>query len=301
MQEEDQINSQELTDEQMDSLIEGTDRPSNQEIPMSEKDVAATTQEKVDNYLEFTHNGKPIKAPVDQVIKWAQQGYDYPQKMAEINKQKMLFEQQQRQLQEQQKEFESKFSPYKQIDEWAQKNPTEWQRLNALYQQHQSGVQAGAIPDNVLPIINQYKQELDEVKKFVASTMEEKEMLARQAEDQKLESDIKSIREQYPDLDFDNPNEEGKSLTYQVIEHAQKHGITNFKTAFNDFYLPNLIKRAETLAKQEVSKGIQKNSKLGVLGKSPTSFKQNYSEPKNISKQSYEDLAKEALQELGLG
>ena len=285
-----------LSDEQIDNLVNESETSTNREIPMSDKDVESQhTEEKTEAELlfEFQHNGKAIKANRDQMVKYASMGYDYPQKMQEFNKQRMAFE-------AQQKEYEEKYSPYREINEWAEKSPQEWQRLQQLYSQFKNGQVTPQLDPTVAPYIQKYEQELGEVKGFIQAQREKEQAEYRQKQDQQLDLEMKSIRDAYKDLDFDTPNEEGKSLDYLVLEYAKNNGIKSYKTAFNDFYLPNLLNREKTLAKQEVSKGIQKNSKLGVLGtKSPTQSR-TYSEPQNIKNKSYNDIEAEILKELGI-
>ena len=277
----------ELTEEQMDTLVAETDSPTNQEIPMTAQKEEAAPAEKPENFLEFTHNGKPIKAPVEQVVKWAQMGYDYPQKMQAFNQQRQSFE-------AQQKEFESKFAPYRQIDEWAQKNPQQWQQIENLYRQNQIAPAQPGQPQ-IDPLV---AQKLNAIESFIGEMKSEKQKEYIKSQDEALNAEMKSIRETYKDLDFDTPNEEGKSLDYQILEYAKNNGIRSYKTAFRDFYHDQLIARTETLSKQAVSKGIQKNTKMGVLGSKNPTQPSKYSEPKSISQQSYDDLAEEALAEL---
>lgn len=294
--------SENLTDEQIDSLVADSEKSTNHEIPMSDKEVKETAPEqKTDAEIsfEFNHGGKPIKATREQLIKWAQQGYDYPQKMQEFNKQRTEFETRAQAFERQRQEYEAKFAPYQQINEWAEKNPQDWARLQQSYQQARQ-TQPGIDP-NIAPVLQKYESELSEVKSFLNQIKSKEQEQLRQSEDAKLEAEMKSIRDTYKDLDFDTPDNEGKSLDYKVLEYAKANGIRSYKTAFNDFYLPNLLTRAETLAKQDVSKTIQKNSKLGVLGKSSPTQGRQYSEPKNIKNQSYDDLAREALEELRAG
>ena len=73
--------STELSDEQMDQLVNESEKtPDTTERPMS--DEPAKTENAGDFYLEFNHGGKQIRATREQALKYAQMGYDYPQKMA---------------------------------------------------------------------------------------------------------------------------------------------------------------------------------------------------------------------------
>lgn len=286
-------NTAQLSDEQIDSLVDGTGTAPSADIPMTAEDAKPTEGRAAsDVFHEFNHNGKSIRATTEQLIKWAQQGYDYPQKMGEFNKTKMAFE-------TQQKEYDAKYAPYMQIDEWASKNPTQWQSLEQAWKQSQNS-QAPAENDPYAPKFQTIEQKLSQIEQFANTVMQERAEKSKKEQDTKLSEEIKSIREQYKDLDFDSLDENGKSLEYKVFEYAKANGIGNFKTAFRDFYHDNLIERAQAQAKLAVSKGIQTKSKMGVLGSSPTP-KRGLSEVKNPRNQSYEDLAQEALDELRAG
>ena len=285
--------SAQLSDEQIDTLVDGTGSATSTDIPMTAADVN-TPEEKPtsDVFHEFNHNGKPIRATTEQLIKWAQQGYDYPQKMGEFNKTKTAFE-------NQQKEYEAKYAPYQQIDDWAAKNPTQWQSLEQAWKQSQNAP-APVENDPYAPKFQTIEQKLSQIERFANTMMQERAEKSRKEQDTKLSEEIKSIREQYKDLDFDSLDENGKSLEYKVFEHAKASGVSSFKTAFRDFYHDNLIERAQAQAKLAVSKGIQTKSKMGVLGSNPTP-KRGLSEVKNPRDRSYDDLAQEALDELRAG
>lgn len=296
--------SPEMTDAEMDAIVASSESSSNRDIPMSAAESApeetpaspetestsVPTETPAANSpsetFEFNHSGKTIKATLDQLIKWAQQGYDYPQKAQRLN-------QQYSQWQEQQKAFEQKFKPYQQIDEWATKHPEKWNSLQTLWKQQET--ESASKKD---PYIQALEQKLESVIPVVQQVAEERAKAREEKEDLALDQDIKSIREKYKDLDFDNPGEDGKSLELQVLEHARTHGIPTFRAAFLDFYHDKLVERAQTQAKQAVAKGVQTKTKQGILGESPSAVKKSFGQPKNIKSQSYEDLAREAIEEL---
>lgn len=286
-----------LSDEQIDSLVERAESPPSQgkEIPMTAAEAGQPPTPAEE--FEITHGGKQIKATRDQLIKWAQQGYDYPQKAQKLNQERMRMDQ----AAQQQKEWEKQWSPYKQIDEWAAKNPEQWQRLQQNWQQAQQGQpaqvtnQPGA-NDPYAPVIQNLRSELSELKTVAQSWQEHQTAQVAKQEDEKLDQEIQSIREKYKDLDWATPDENGKSLEFKVLEHAQTNGIKNFNTAFKDFYHDELIARAQAQAQQNVSKDIQAKSKMGILGKTPTPVK-GIPAVKDVKKQSYEDIMSEIREE----
>ena len=92
---------EEMSDAQMDAIIDGAPETSeSQEVP----EQAAQGQEQ--QAQPALHNlkvgGKEIQATIDQLTRWAQQGYHYAQ---------------------QKHELEQQYSPYKSIDQYAQENP----------------------------------------------------------------------------------------------------------------------------------------------------------------------------------
>src|SRR6186713_1251140 len=91
--------------------------------------------------MEFTWNGKPIKAPVDRFKQWASQGYDYSQKMQEFKTQQAAFE-------KSQKEFEPLKSRYSEIDEYAKQNPQWLEQVNQSYLQAIGKAQADGAPNH---------------------------------------------------------------------------------------------------------------------------------------------------------
>ena len=95
--------SSELSDEQIDSLVNGGD-----DINPAADIPETTPEQKTDPFANFTLdvNGKQIvPKDIDQVKKWAQMGYNYAQHMNDFNTKN--------------KEFETKFNHYSEIDKFA--------------------------------------------------------------------------------------------------------------------------------------------------------------------------------------
>jgi uncharacterized NAD(P)/FAD-binding protein YdhS len=123
-----QVDSNELSDDQIDGLLNET-APS-ADIPMKAEQAPAQTPQE----YSLKVGGKEIKAPLDKVLHWAQMGYEYPQKAQEWNQTKSQLDQY-RQKEKQLQEIEQKWKPYKEVDEFAAKNPDWWQQVQAQYQQ----------------------------------------------------------------------------------------------------------------------------------------------------------------------
>lgn len=297
---------EDLTDQQMDDLVSRSEKPSNRDIPMTREDPKAQPEkDPVDNDLnfEFKHNGKTVKATREQMLKWAQQGYNYPQLLQKFNQEKSTWEKTRQQA-------EAQYGQYQQIDQWAKQNPQAWQQLQHLYQQLQTGQitqgqynqQTQAVqnqaqaqnPQSFAQLDPQIAQKFNEVSEFVQSEKEK-------AEDRELDQEIQSIRAKHKDLDWESLDENGKSLEARVLEHATELGTKKFSVAFKDLLHDELLARAQAQAKQQVSKGIQQKTRLGLLSESSTPKKPGFSQAKDPKKQTYEELAREAIEELKAG
>jgi hypothetical protein len=237
----------------------------------------------------FNWNGKEIKAPREKALQWAQQGYDYAQKMAEFNRRHSEFE-------NIRKEHDQRFSIYQTIDDYAKQNPEWWNQIQQAYQARKQGGSAGddssAVPDWVNQKLNQYDQ-------FIHSLKEKEAAQQRASEDSHLDSEIKSIRETYKDLDWDSPNETGMGLEQRVLDHALKNGIQSFRAAFRDYNHEHLVKLAEDRAKENTNKELQKRTKQGLLGQSSTP-KKGIQPAEGVKNKSWNELEREALAELGI-
>lgn len=285
---------EQLTDEKMDELVAQSEESPNTDIPMEKEETAPPVDPKAEaqaEMYEFVHNGKTIQAPRDQMIKWAQMGYNYPQRAQQLNQQLQQWEQQK-------SAWEKDWGVYKQVDQWAKQNPDQWQRI-------QQGLEAPEpqAPQHD-PYASKFKQlesKLSATEQFIQAQMAEKQQATRAQEDQKLNQEITSIRDQYKDLEWDTPDQDGKSLEHRVLEHAEKLGIPSFDAAFKHLLHDQLVARAQNFGKQTVAKNIQQQTRMGVLGKSPTPATKGFSQPKDIQNQSYESLLQEALSELGMG
>lgn len=254
---------------------------------------AETSQpEPAPSEFEFDWNGKQIKVPyTDPRLKqWVQQGYDYPQRMAELNQQRTKWDQERQ-------EFEKKVSPYKTIDEYARQNPEWWSHVESQWQnRHGQGAapEGGKLP----PEIQNQLKEFSEFKKSI----EEKELLQqRQQEDSVLDKEVRSIRDQYKNLDWDTLDPStGFNLEQRVLDHAVQNGIKSFRAAFRDYNHENLLKLEKERAMEGFTKETQKRTKLGLLGTSPTPLK-GIRPAENVKTKSYDDLLREAKDEFGIG
>lgn len=268
----------------VESGVETNQTPAVEAAPAVAAPTAAEIQE-----MEFTWNGKPIKAPVDRFKQWASQGYDYAQKMQDFKAQQSEFE-------KSQKEFEPLRSRYGEIDAYAKQNPQWLEHVNQQYMSAIGKAQSEGAPSAEIQAL---KQELQELKSFKDELTTERTTAQQQKEDQTLNSEIQSIQEKYKDLDWKTPNGEGKTMETQVIEFAIQNGIKNFEHAFKLFNHDSLITLHASQAKEQNVAAKQAQTKAGLLGSTPAPTKQ-LARASNIKSKSYNDLTREALAEYGI-
>lgn len=289
----------ERTSDELDKLADN-ETPRNAERPMKEEPTPeATAKTKEEELYEFDHGGKKVKGTREQLIKWAQMGYDRPQAMQKFNKERSEWE-------KAKQDYEKNYGIYKQVDEYAKNNKQWWDHVLQSWQT--KSVPTQAVSGQAVPIQGQMapaalppevNEQLKQMNEFIKQQQQEKVLQKQKEEDQKLTSDVQAIREQHKELDWVSLDENGKSLELRVLEHAQSNGIPTFRAAFRDLLQEDLLSRAQAKARIDVAKGIQNKTKLGVLGESPTSKQWTpKSSTKNIRQTSYEELENEIREEL---
>lgn len=278
----------EITDEEIDRLVgddqDGPTMPTD-EVAQAEaveaapvelaKPAAPVVQQ--EPLHEFTHNGRPIKAPLSQILKWSQQGYDYSQKMAAFNKER--------------ESITALEGQYKPIDEWVRANPDKWERLQAVIQAEQSG--AVDLPPAIA-------EKLSRLEQFVEQTKQERDQATQREADAALDREVQSFREKYKELDWATVDPaDGRTREQKVYAHAAEHGFTTFKTAFLDLYHEDLLKTAETRARESFVKEKERNAKTGIISTQGTPGKPKLSQAPQTKTKNYQDT-ESILKELGI-
>lgn len=269
--------SSDLSDAQVNELL--SDGEGNAEIPMSNQPQPQK--------FKFQAGGKDIEASQEELIKWAQMGYNYPQQKAEFNKQIEAFKAQQAEFEQRQKQF----TPFMEIDKYARENPQWWEMVSNEYAKAQQGITQETSPE-----IAALKEEIAELRKFRDELQSEKSAQQLEKEDKELAGEVESIRKSYPNIDFDTPDESGANLEMRVLKHAMDNNIASFKVAFRDYYHDQLVAKAEIKGKETLSQELGQKSKLGILSETskPT---RGFQDATNVKSKSYEDLMREGIEE----
>lgn len=245
----------------IDAIVAETEASTNNEIPMEGNSPPVEAAPTTPQEYEFESNGQKIKAPIEKILRWASMGHSAPNKIGELSNKLKEFESKSETYQS----YEKTYAP---IDQWAKQNPDKWNALVNHWQQAQYGAlptEPGQPAVNLPPEVIQKLQEHDQR----WQKMDEIERNQKiQASDQSLDQEVKSIREQYANLDFDAPDEKGKPLELQILEHATRNGIPSFRAAFRDYCFDKLGAFSESKGREMAA--MPSKTKAGLLGRNPT-------------------------------
>lgn len=275
-----EINSEADADRVLESL-----ENSKQSAAISESPAQNQTPPPVDEYV-FKVGGKEVKGTRDQVLKWAQMGYEAPNKIRQLSTEVESWKKKEAMIQD----YEQRFG---EVDKFVREKPEFWDHVIKTYQQKDQLFGQATNPE-----VEALKAQINELSQFKTQFEESQRNAQYSKEDQLLDQEIKSIQESYPQIDFKSPDENGQTLEDKVLMYAAENGIKKFTTAFRDMYHDELKKLYETTGKEAVVKDKQKQTKMGILGFSKESIKQQAST--DHRNKNWGQLAEEAKRELGL-
>lgn len=279
--------SEEINVDELLSNIESQSNNQNQQQVSPPNGVSTNPAPEEEHEIDW--KGQKVRLPISKVKNLAQQGYDYAQKMGEFNRKVQEFEKNSRAA----KELEEKLKPFVEIDSWARQNPDKWLAIEQGYKQS-----SGQIPEGIDPT-NPLVQKLSTIESWISEKQQQEQTAKYKAEDEALDNEIKEIKTQYKNLDFNKFDEQGKTLENRIIEHAAQTGIKTFRAAFRDYCHDQLVNLEVEKAKEKTGKEVSKNSKLGMIsnGSKPGQY---VSQAQNIKTKSYDKILSETLDELGL-
>lgn len=256
---------------------------------------------------EFESNGKKIVPDSAEKLKiWASQGFNYSQRMGDLNKthaQRMAeIDQRDRAI----KEAEKRFSPYAKVDEYAQQNKEWWAHVNQQYEAAQRAAQNPGLDPKIAEIIqplNEKLAKLEQADQLRQQAIEQQQLQETiQKEDTTLDSDIKSIRAANANINFDAVDPQtGETLELQILKHAEANGLPSFKAGFWDYLGPKLIESAKAEGRGAVAKGKQADVRAGRLGTSQAPMKAIKPANTKAAWNSPEYDSTNILKEMGLG
>ncbi len=223
----------------------------------------------------FEVGGKRIIPDSREKMKlWLGGGYNYAQRMGELNKthaQRMAeAEARERSAQE----LAEKYRHYEAVDKYAAENKDWWDHVQQAWKSRE-------MPQGLDPKLAQVLNPLQEKIGTLEQLLTAQQQAAREAqlevqtqqEDGALEAEIESVRKQYPDIDLSARDESGETLELRVLKHAQEIGTRSFRAAYRDLLHDQLVTRQSAQQKLQTVKNTQAQAKAGVLGTTPAPTK----------------------------
>lgn len=237
----------------------------------------------------------------NDIKRYAQMGYAFNENQRKLNNERQEWTKKEKTLSEQLQAAKA-LELYRDVDEYAKKNPKWWDHI---LQSYQAGgqvpqEQSQEAPPPWLEKLTAMEKRIAELSGDFSTIKDERERVRKDAEDKTLDTEIEEYRKAHPYFDWKALNETGyPALEVKILEHAAANGIKKFSTAANDFLHDEFIKRTDMKAREEVGKTVQTKNKLG-LGEVRTEPRKNMAATDTRNK-SYDQLAREALKELGIG
>lgn len=265
-----------------------------------EAQAPVSTEPSKPQTYKYSANGKEIEEPLEMILKRASQGYNYSQRMADVNRQMAEFEKI--------KSANQSLEKWKQYDEYAQKNPKWNEHVQQMWEARESalnGQEAQDVDPKILAMIEariekKYGEKFQKYDQHFEVTEKERALEKTYMEDQELDEEITKVRSSHPDIDFDKTDEQGVSFEKQVCNFGAKEGIKTFTSAFRAYHHDQLLLREREKAKEEFQKNEAEQKKKGIIGKSqsPLMNGKDNSYAKNVRSRSYDELAREAIDEI---
>lgn len=286
---ETQTNTQ-MTDDEIDSTYDAL--TNGNPTPDLEVD-APPTQTQAEPVISFDHQGKKIDLPMNdpRVKQWLSQGHDYNTHISKLKSDREAFETERKQI-------EALKTQYGPVDDWVKQNPDAWNKFLQQYTSAQNGRPSEIDPSNPLvQYVQKLEEKLEQQLGQFKPVVEHFKTTQEQAQDKALDTEIESVRKQYPDLDLEAKDAEGRTRLYRVYEFANQNGIKNFTTAFKALNHDELVKLAMDKGKESELKARQKQTKLGLLT-DKSAPKRGVKSAQNYRDKSYDQLIQEGLDEL---
>lgn len=291
-------------EENVDELLASIEAPHEDRAMSAPEPAAATETPAADaapvwngQEWEFEWGGKKVVPDSREKAKiWMGQGYNYSQRMGELNRTHSSAMTELQSKQQQIAALEAKLKPFMDVNSYAEQNPQWWQSTVSAYQQAQQQQQ---LNPGIQQALQPFQEKIQSMEGILGQWQQAQEAEQAKHYDTLLDQQMGELRSSNPKMNFDSVDESGKTLEMRILEHAQKEGIPTYKTAFRDYLHEQLIEQAKADAKEAVAKGAQANAKKGILSttQSPTKGAQQVT---NVKGKSYGDLAREGLAEFGI-
>jgi hypothetical protein len=288
----------------VDQLLEEIESPKEavvQSAPEQTETPAPAADQWNGQEWEFDWNGKKIFPDNrDKAKTWMSQGYNYSQRMGELNKthaQKMA------EIQALEEKYKG-YDRYAEIDQYARQNKEWWEHVQKGWDSRSQQPQ-GQVDPSIAQLINPLKEQIE---RLAAEREQERQVQAQKElenqhreQDAALDTEIEEIRKAYPNIDLDSVDQaSGKTLMLRIFEHAGEIGTSSFRAAYRDYLHEKLVDLAKSNGREAIAKDQELKAKKGILGQSPTP-KKGFTALENPKAKSYDAIHQEVLEELAAG
>jgi hypothetical protein len=196
----------------------------------------------------------------EQLMTYAQQGYGYSQRMAELKARE-----------EELNQLDSSLGQYKKLADAFDSNPQFKQQILELYQKTMSGVQAAqasgdqqAVADNTA-ILSQMQQMMAPVQQKLQQFDDFQNQIAASRADEDLAKECDSIKSKYKDHDWVSEDSEGHTLLWRILNTANDKGLLNIEDAYRLYMFDNVAEKSRADALRDQAKRIQEDRQRGVV------------------------------------
>lgn len=289
--------------EEADALISAIEAPS-YDHPDQGPAVPQNKTETTEQMVTITRGGQEIQVPYSKALQFAQQGYDYSQRMNDYNAQVQKFQQEQSAWNQERSEMQQRWAQYDEISKYAEQNPQWWGLVQNAWQKElqrsQGGAPQGTSPQMDIashPMFQQLQQQLEEMRGFVNAQKEREEAIANEKANAALDQAIDEFQKQYPSFQWNVLDESNMTLTDKIINYAAQNEIPSFRAAALAYLEPQLVGKLQMDGKQQAGEAIRRQTELGLgANLQPGGLSGAF----NTAEKTYEDLANEAIRELGI-
>ena len=208
---------------------------------------------------------KEIVPPTrEQLVNWAQQGYGYSQRAAELNTREAAL-----------KQMEEKTGQYQKLAEAFDANPGFKAQIMKLYQDTVSGLGAaqkagdqpaidanGDLLKQIQPLIQQavapFQQKAQQFDEFQSQ-------MANKAADESLAKEQQSLQSKYDKHDWTTEDEGGHTLMWRILKMAMDKGLTELEDAYKLYMFGSVAENSKADALRGEAKRIEEEKRRGVV------------------------------------
>lgn len=215
--------------------------------------------EKIKEPIEYTiEGGRNISEPLEMVLKRAGMGYNYAQRMHQINQQQERF----KQIEEKNKAL----SRWEEYDNYAKTNPDWAKHVEESWNNRQNLQQLNQGQPQQLP--PEVTQKLQAFEQFMSEMQQREQKMKFASEDKQLAEEITGVGKKFG-VDLTQADEQGRTLEWRVLEHMQKLGLDgsrtgHFTAAFKDYHFDSLQGLQKERAIEEHAKSQAELKKAGI-------------------------------------